>query len=351
MFIIRKFWFCFFQKYPKYIHVHQYAHVGVQWRPKIHQVGKHVTQTMGMCLPRTTWLVPKQIMHDHLTWFYCFKLIFLNLILSIISGKPETFILLYETTPGASVGWDPSRRGKISPGCTCCCSDGIRAYLFLVLWNGLPRPMGLLWLFFLCLDCRHSCRCSLSIVVSFSFSFSIFSFVVDVFVFCTDVHRWLRLLMLVHSLLAGVAAFFCKMLLHDGIRLRSVWSGCTRSGLMLAVVHAVVMLLVSFMRKAIWRCLLFLSEGEVSNSRVANDSSNLLSSRCGLRSLVRNPMLRIPTGMENLETTCLHVSSPLVLIPACLLLPLVLWWCWSCTAALLPSWSTLFLPVLLLLHP
>lgn len=36
--------------------------------------------------------------------FYCFKLIFLNLILSIISGKPETFILLYETTPGASVG-------------------------------------------------------------------------------------------------------------------------------------------------------------------------------------------------------------------------------------------------------
>ena len=55
----------------------------------------------------------------------------MNLILSIISGKPETFILLYETTPGASVeadgacqcGPDQVEDGRGFFSFSSCCSS------------------------------------------------------------------------------------------------------------------------------------------------------------------------------------------------------------------------------------
>ena len=54
--------------------------------------------------------------------------------------------------------------------------------------------------------------------------------------------------------------------------------------------------------------LLSLSYLLISISHVANDSSNLLSLNDGFRSLVQYPMDRVPTGMENLVTSCLQVN-------------------------------------------
>lgn len=53
----------------------------------------------------------------------------------------------------------------------------------------------------------------------------------------------------------------------------------------------------------------------ILNSQVANVSSNLLSSNDGFRNLAK---YRVPTGMENLMTSCLQLSKPLAIMPYCL---------------------------------